>query len=59
MAATSEVSDATRHVLAIVGLLFRQRIRTRAWDGCSAGSNAIIKESETRRDGCQSGSYEP
>ena len=61
MAATSEVFDAARHAPAIVGLLFGQRVRTRAWDGCSAGStgNATIKESETRRGGYQSGGYEP
>lgn len=47
----SEVFDATRHVLVIVGLLFGQRVRTRAWDGCSAGRNATIKESGTRSDG--------
>ena len=46
-----EVFGVARHALAIVGLRFRQRVRTRTWDVCSAGSNATIKESETRRDG--------
>lgn len=46
-----EVFGEAQHALAIVGLLFEPRVRTRARDGCSAGSNATIKESETRRDG--------
>lgn len=49
---TLEVFDAAWHVLTIVGLLFGQRVRTRAWDRCSAGGNATSKESETQRDGC-------
>jgi len=53
-----EVFDAARHAWHIA-LSFAQRVQTRAWDRCSAGRNATIKESDARRDGCQSGDYEP
>ena len=36
-----EVIDAARHALAVVGLLFEQRVRIRAGDRGSAGSNTV------------------
>ena len=41
-----------------MALSFGQGVRIYAWDGCSAGSNATIKESDARRDG-RRGGYEP
>ena len=50
-----EVLSATWHAPVIGGLLSGQRVRTRASNRYSAGSNATIKESNAPRDGCRSG----
>lgn len=41
-----EVFNTAWHALAIVCLLFGQRVWTHVWDGCSAGSSATIEELE-------------